>query len=253
MRYLKNRNEFLNKKVDLDRSQISQYYSKSKLIRETFENDITWGGSLLGRLINSTIRLVKAGIKTAQMPAVVESLKAELDNLVISSTQKEFKEKITLYRLKSLLAEIKAVCLEPSGPGKFKEEVEILDKLIGLKSMIPGLNPTDIASSHDEIKDKIYDPNDVKKNQSTKKLLQVAHNTITDDLKEDLEKIIGKKDTKLILDIISDFNDRVRKYVYELTGEDPGGSSSDASTTMRRFSANFNQVLNAIALSGVTS
>lgn len=249
MRYLRNRNEFLNKKVDLDRSQMSQYYSKSKLIRETNENDITWGGSLVGRLINSTIRLVKAGVKTAQMPDVVESLRTELDSLMLTSISSDMKKQVDLFRLKSILAEIKSISLEPSSSGKFEEEVKILNKLIGLDQMIPNLDPKDIASSINDIEREVYDPNDPDKMQRTLGVVQTAYDTIKDVLPQ-LKDNIGKQEYETILDNLSSFNDALRRYVYQLTGEEPGGGTSKS---VRRFTGNFNQILNVISNSRQTT
>jgi hypothetical protein len=249
MRYLKNRDEFLNKRIELDRSQMTQYYPGSRLIKEVFESDITWGGSLIGRLINSTIRLVKAGAKTAQMPAVVEALRTELDSLMLTAISSDMKKQVDLFRLKSILAEIKSISLEPSGSGKFEEEVKILNKLIGLDQMIPNLDPNDIASSIDDIEREVYDPNDPDKMQRTLGVVQTAHDTIKDDLPQ-LKDNIGKQEYETILDNLSSFNDALRRYVYQLTGEEPGG---DTSTSVRRFTGNFNQILNVISNSRQTT
>jgi hypothetical protein len=61
MRYLSTRDVFLKnfKELQLDiHKEALLSYDKDEMINEAFENDITWGGSLLGRLINSIIRTI---------------------------------------------------------------------------------------------------------------------------------------------------------------------------------------------------
>ena len=65
MRYLLKRNEFLfEKNMKVENIDIKRDFKSSALIRETFENDLSWGGSLIGRLINSTLRVLKIYTKT---------------------------------------------------------------------------------------------------------------------------------------------------------------------------------------------
>jgi hypothetical protein len=53
-------------------------------------NDITFGGSLLGRFINSAIRKLKIGYNLTKVDGIVNAIKAELDKLSVAfSTEKD--------------------------------------------------------------------------------------------------------------------------------------------------------------------
>lgn len=85
MRHLQYRNDFLNKKVHLDRDNFKNYYRGSSIIKEsvtTITNDITWGGSLIGRLINSIIRKATIYTKWMQIDRPFQEVKKAIDTLV---------------------------------------------------------------------------------------------------------------------------------------------------------------------------
>jgi hypothetical protein len=90
MKYLRSREEFLTKsktKIDLYRKY------ENVLIQEAADsygsgpmaNDIPWGDSLLGRLINSTIRKAKIKADLMRMSGPIKRLKAAMKELVDSS------------------------------------------------------------------------------------------------------------------------------------------------------------------------
>jgi len=81
MKYLKNRQDFLTGTIEYKESYQykSQDLQSSSLVREVLENDITWGGSLLGRLINSTIRKAVIGTKTLRVNGLIKKLRAQLE------------------------------------------------------------------------------------------------------------------------------------------------------------------------------
>ena len=77
MRYLHKRNEFLLPQNILSSEKnfdVNQQIKTSSLINETFENDITWGGSMIGRLINSTIRRFKIGYSQTKVEPLLKKL-----------------------------------------------------------------------------------------------------------------------------------------------------------------------------------
>lgn len=251
MRYLQNRSQFLDTKVDLDVNRIPELYKKSSLIKEVtgaapFGNEITWGGSLIGRLFNSAWRKIRIGFNSVQIPNLLKKLTAELDYLVYASIKGDMKEKMDSLMLKGYMELIKTTSLEPSSQGNIKTELEILNKLLGFKSMCPGVDENNITnqSSQNIIKQNLYDPNDPTKNQRTEGRLQDVLDTLTDDF-PDLKEIIGVN-RDVILDTISDYNDRLRKYAYELTGGAAGGDDFGAEASVQRFQANFSQIVNAI-------
>jgi hypothetical protein len=98
MKYLSNRDEFLRRSID----KIDEYKSLEDrnldIINEDvensgpFANDIPWGDSLLGRLINSTIRKAKIGANLVRIKSVAKRLVYEFDNLLASSAQSQLSE-----------------------------------------------------------------------------------------------------------------------------------------------------------------
>jgi hypothetical protein len=90
MRYLHKRNEFLIQKNILSTSKnfnVTEEIKTSALVNETFENDITWGGSMLGRLINSTLRRFKIGYSQVKVEPLVKKLEDELNYLISASIE----------------------------------------------------------------------------------------------------------------------------------------------------------------------
>jgi hypothetical protein len=109
MKYLKYREDFLHREIKLDKSKIQEQIKSSEMISEAFENDITWGGSLIGRLFNSILRKGKVMIQTARIGSLVKSLKDELDALsgeVQLASDEKIKNKVYLLSIRFLVTEI---------------------------------------------------------------------------------------------------------------------------------------------------
>jgi hypothetical protein len=75
MKYLQPRNLFLNKD-----------YNK---INEILENDIAWGDSLLGRMINSLIRKGKIEVNAKRIDSLLVDLRGEFDKILAKASFKE--------------------------------------------------------------------------------------------------------------------------------------------------------------------
>jgi hypothetical protein len=97
MKYLNNREEFLKRSI----KKIDEYKSLEdnslKLINENdnagpFSNDIPWNDSLLGRLINSTIRKAKVGANLVRIKAVANRLKDAFNELLYESAAAQLDE-----------------------------------------------------------------------------------------------------------------------------------------------------------------
>jgi hypothetical protein len=236
MRYLQNRSDFLERKIQFDRSKLNDYIKGSEMIRETLENEITWGGSLIGRLINSAIRKVKIGTKQVQIPPLLDNLKTELDYLVSQSLQGKAKEKVDLLKLKTFMEQIKDECFRPSKD--IKDEGEILKELIG------DYGDVNQGAPASTLKD-LYDPDKPKEKVETKALVQEVIDTLLDDF-PDLKEILGINRDQ-ILDALSDFNDELRKYYFVLlTNEETGGDTLSVSSSVKRFQQNFGNLYQAI-------
>ena len=134
MKYLKNRQEFLYKEVQIESINVSEQIKSSEMINEAFENDITWGGSLLGRLINSTIRKGKIYFQTMRIGSVVNQVRSELDNLVgIAAADEEQLKQVYSLQVRFLLTEIYKVVISKDSLDKK------LTALVGDKSEKSGL------------------------------------------------------------------------------------------------------------------
>jgi hypothetical protein len=223
MRYLHKRNEFLFQQNILSSEKnfdVNQQIKTSSLINETFENDITWGGSMIGRLINSTIRRFKIGYAQTQVGPLLNKLEDEMNYLISSSIQGDTLKKYNELRIRAYFEEIRNTCLSNQPEP---------DKLVELLGQSTGL----------------YDPNDPTKNQRTMGMVQEAIDVITDDLK-DLKKLLGQDRDRLI-DKLSDFNDDLRK----LTVSQGTPVQPTQQTAVNNFNLNFLNTLNSLSNSGL--
>jgi hypothetical protein len=219
MRYLQNRHDFLHDKISKkfeNTSNLNNQIKKSAIINETFENDITWGGSMVGRLINSTIRRLKIGYSQTRVEPLIKKLEDELNYLLSAAMQGDMLKQYNSLMVRQFMEEIRNTCIT-----KNLTDEDKLDKLLG---------------QHQGL----YDPNDPTKNQKTNGFVQKALDFITTDLK-DLEKLFGEDRNKLI-DKISDFNDDLRK----LTVQPGTPVDSSQSGNVGNFNLNFLNTLNAI-------
>jgi hypothetical protein len=115
MKYLSNRDEFLKRSIN----KIDEYKSlenKSlEVINEAesgpFANDIPWNDSLLGRLINSTIRKAKIGANLVRIKGVNRRLKDAFDELLgksaLAEMSKEDKREFSRVQIFSVLENLK--------------------------------------------------------------------------------------------------------------------------------------------------
>jgi hypothetical protein len=95
MRYILKRDNFLTKDK----------------VNEVFKNELTWGGSLLGRLINSGIRKAKIEFKKARIDEVLNQIEATIYEILRESLIKDDRVKYYRLLLKSKYAAIKDVSL----------------------------------------------------------------------------------------------------------------------------------------------
>lgn len=157
MKYLKYRNNYLSVKKSFTSEQILNNYQSSEMIREVLENDITWGGSLLGRFINSTIRLTKIHLKKVGIETLIKELQQALDDLLIEAiTPKDIKNEFTEVKSRFFLEEI----FKTSVNTKITQK-EKLDTLLGttntqgqIDMVLNALN--EVEEENSNIKNKKY-------------------------------------------------------------------------------------------------
>jgi hypothetical protein len=85
-------------------------------INEVFQNEVTWGGSLLGRLINSTIRVLKLNYDTVKIEGVNTQIKATIYEILKESLDKDLRVKLYRYRIKNFVTGIRNVSLTSALP-----------------------------------------------------------------------------------------------------------------------------------------
>lgn len=99
MKYLKNRDKFI---TDVKKTGMVPYVHDVDVerINEVLQNDITWGDSLIGRLINSVIRKAKIGINLQRIESVIKRMNAEFERLISDAVISNMKpeSKIKLYK-----------------------------------------------------------------------------------------------------------------------------------------------------------
>jgi hypothetical protein len=120
MKHLSKREDFLKR---------NKYSKIQNIINEEaggpFTNDIPWGDSLVGRLINSFLRKAKIGYNSTKIKPLIESFKNQLDILISGSLSKDTLTKFNLLQLKALFHNIKQVCTNSIS------DDQKLDQLIG--------------------------------------------------------------------------------------------------------------------------
>ena len=75
-------------------------------INETFVNDITFGGSLFGRLVNSIIRKAKIAVNYEKVNSIANAIKIELDGLIAKGLSTADQHTLSNITSRALLDEI---------------------------------------------------------------------------------------------------------------------------------------------------
>lgn len=131
MKYLKNRQEFLTGVIEYKESYRykSEDIQTSSIVKEALENDITWGGSLLGRLINSTIRKAVIGAKVFRVNPMIKKLRAQLESLEGDYLGKEqsLADQSVIY---ALFEAIKKAAIKPEPLDVFLKDGGLIDELV---------------------------------------------------------------------------------------------------------------------------
>ena len=128
MKYLSNRDEFLKRSLN----KIEEYKSIEidlEKLNETdnsgpFANDIPWGNSLIGRLINFGIRKARMGANLLRIKPVGKRLEREFENLLNGSTtsnlSEENKRDLSRVEVSKLLEELDKAVKEGANVGEIK-------------------------------------------------------------------------------------------------------------------------------------
>lgn len=224
MKFLKYRNDFINQQTDLN-----EQINSSNLINEFLQNDIRFGDSYFGRLVNSSIQILKTTYKTARIPFVLKDLENNLqvmvDRIMFEQITKEYP---TLF-LKASLEEIKVCCMSTL------TDEEKLNILIGWDGSFITYDP----------KDAIADIPGFYENRKIVNSSSLVQNKLDElnEIKDKLERALGPEIVKTYLDTLSDFIDELRKYAYEMSHPNVPTPSS---TTLTGFNLNLLDVLKKV-------
>lgn len=158
------------------------------LINETFTNETTWGGSLLGRLVNSIIRKAKVEVNYQKVKSIAHAIKAELDGLIANGMSQEDKNLISKITAKALLEEIyDVVSSDESEKVKLYQLLDenkdgLITQAINFLEILP--DGTNLGrGSNDELIEKL---------KKFKELLE-SINDNTEELTEEEKEELGKK------------------------------------------------------------
>jgi len=228
MRYLKYRNDFLKENISIDKIDVVDGIKNSAIINEALENDLSWGDSLLGRLVNSTLRVLKVGYQGAQIPKLLEKLKSEMEGLVTKSFSRDLSEKFNMFCVKNYMEEIKNTCLSTNSEN---EKLKSLIGFNGADSEWDSDNPNEDTPGWDGEKKRPLDSNDC--------IMKEIFDNIENEV-PNLKDFWGTN-RDIFLDNLSNFCDQLRKRTAKIAGGQPGGS------TPTPFSVRFGNALNSLA------
>ena len=137
MKYLHHRDNYLKNINERKRAQQERVFEDltTKLILEEnapgsggFGNNVKWGDSLVGRLINFVIRKVGVGIDITRTSIVIKQLKLQFERLVdegmLRNLSPENKENISKIQISAILGVLKKAIDDGEKVGKLKELVE---------------------------------------------------------------------------------------------------------------------------------
>jgi len=126
MKYLKGRERFLTENKQLNQQKINEAFDMGGS-QGPFGNDIAWGDSLVGRLINFVIRKIGVGVNMVRIQPVIARLKMEFRNIIASSEaagiNEETMKKISMFIIIQQVRIIKFAIVDMKSPGT-DEDVE---------------------------------------------------------------------------------------------------------------------------------
>jgi hypothetical protein len=126
MKYLKGREKFLSEIKHLNQQQINESFDMGGS-QGPFGNDIAWGDSLVGRLINFVIRKIGVGVNMVRIQPVIARLKMEFRNILASSEaagiNEETMKKISMFIIIQQVRIIKFAIVDMKSPGT-DEDIE---------------------------------------------------------------------------------------------------------------------------------
>lgn len=128
MKYLNKRDEFLKA---IKESKIEDFKINESIDMGgagPFNNDIPWGDSLVGRLVNAIRRKIGIGINMVRIQPVIKRLRVEFDNIIqysaVGELSEEDKKKIALVIICTLVREVKLAIVDKVSSGTDEDSDE---------------------------------------------------------------------------------------------------------------------------------
>ena len=213
MKYLNTRNNFQQMRSQQMKNVVlgnnfKEYSKSSLLVNEFLQNDIRFGDSYFGRLVNSSIQMIKTAYKTARIPFILNDLENNLRLMVDRISYEQMSKEYPTLFLKSLLEEIKSCCMSTLTD---EEKLEILISWDGVSDTYNPKYPLKDIPGY-WVGKKI-----IKLQNGEPSMIQRVLDEINDEsMKEKLEDALNPKIVKEFLDQLSDFSDSLRIYAHEV-------------------------------------
>jgi len=230
MKYLIYRDNFLDNKKNYD-----QEYQSSALVKEYLENDIRFGDSLFGRLVNSSWQILRIGAKMLTIPFLLNKFEKHLQVMVDRLKFDQISKEYPTLHLKCSLEEIRSCC-----KSSLSDDEKLL-ALIGYDGT-PMYNPRspigDIPGYY--VARRIIVPS----------LVQSAYDKITEPtMRGRLEKAITEAGVKNLLDYLSEFMDKLREMTTSSSSTSTSTTAAPFTTTVSStpFGTNLLNILNNLA------
>jgi hypothetical protein len=192
MKYIKSKESFLefakNKNLELK-------------INEAFQNEITFGGSLIGRLINSSLRKLSIKKSASKIDAIAKELKEYLDQLLEDSFSEEDVFEAQRFFIYYILTLIYRAVMSNS-PIVIRLQVLLTQSQFARSGTGPINNS---VNNKIDFIEKIFEAENIEESDELKDqggLIELALSELTDSILEDKDELIRK---------LTDFKDELLK------------------------------------------
>lgn len=236
MKYLKNKNTYINEAFDMSGQSSGP-----------LGNDINWGDSLVGRMFSSISRRFTTNYSINKIGNIAEDIESEFDALLASGAIKETdkEDEFNFFKISYLLGELKRVIDEDSKKDKILENVENLvdflseirefkndkaglkqeleDSLSDFEEYLKSIDNKEDSDEEDKVK------TDSNKELSTKQLSEMLYDLV-DSMKNIYESLDSKgllKNTDTDDDDIDDKTKTVSKYIFGGKGDESNSLTKD--------------------------
>ncbi len=127
MKYLNNRDEFLNAIKTVKYEDFKLNESVDMTNSGPFSNDVPWGDTLVGRLVNAIRRKIGIGVNIVRIQPLIRRLKTEFDNIIeyslVGELSEEDKKKMVMIIICTIIRDIKLAIIDSASTGDDSDEL----------------------------------------------------------------------------------------------------------------------------------